>query len=81
MTKHEQAMADILQVSLFKWAEAMHKALDEKRKRFPDKREECDAQAVTVEHLVDSMMEQHKTVGTEKVMEMVENLHKMITQL
>lgn len=81
MTPQEQAMADLLQVSLFKLGDQYHETIAKVRKRAPDKAAELDAIAKGVEEMIDETLKDFAENGADFDMQAIDIIHSQIVGL
>lgn len=81
MTPQEKAMAQILQVSLFKLADEFHDTLARLRKTHPQAHNRIDQISRDVEAMVDRTLEDFMTKGREFSIKDVEKIHSEIIEV
>ena len=81
MTPQEKAMAQILQVSLFKLADEFHDALDHLRKTHPHEHNRINQISENVETMIDRTLEDFMVNGRNFSIKDVEKIHADIIEV
>lgn len=81
MTPQEKAMAQILQVSLFKLADEFHETLARLRETHPQSQDRIDQISRDVEAMVDRTLNDFMTDGSDFSIKTVERIHAEIIEV
>jgi hypothetical protein len=81
MTPQQQAMADLLQVSLFKLGEQFHETLARLKERHPDQQETLTDIGRDVEKMIDDTLKQYHELGGGFSMRTIDEIHAKIIEV